>query len=271
MKVTNHEVPENVIGEAVNVLKELFSMPTEEITKEANASGWVYMGSTTFAVKGAHLWRDNIKHPCHPLEECLQNWPRKPIRYRDVMSAYIREIRRLGTRILDLISEGLGLENGYLERISRVQFMTASNYPPCPDPTLALGLLKHLDHSLITILFQGNAEGLQVFKDGKWIGVEVVPNSFLVNIGTQLEIISNGKLRSAEHRVVTNSEEARTAIATFINPSPDSIIEPAQTLVNQSNPPLYPPLSFKDFVIASKAFGPYTNSIQNGLPSKNYA
>ncbi|KAI3460952.1 hypothetical protein Pfo_017615 [Paulownia fortunei] len=59
------------------------------------------------------------------------------------------------------------------------------------------------------------------------------------------QIISNGKLRSAEHRVVTNPDEAGTAIATFINPAPDCMIEPAQVLVSGSNPPLYPPLSFK--------------------------
>lgn len=90
--------------------------------------------------------------------------------------------------ILELISEGLGLEKGYLGGISQVQFLTASNYPPCPDPSLTLGLLKHFDHNLITILFQGNVEGLQVMKDGKWIGVEVVPNAFVVNIGTQIEV-----------------------------------------------------------------------------------
>ncbi|KAI3449760.1 hypothetical protein Pfo_006425 [Paulownia fortunei] len=268
-QVTNHGVPEDVIGEAVKVLEELFSMPVEEISKEANASGWVYMGSTSFAAKGAHLWRDNVKHPCHPLEECLQHWPQKPTRYRDVVSAYIVEIRRLSLRILELISQGLGLEKAYLGGISKVQFLTASNYPPCPDPSLTLGLLKHFDHSLITILFQGNVEGLQVLKDGKWIGVEVVPDAFVVNIGTQVEIISNGKVRSAEHRVVTNKEEARTTIATFINPCPDCIIEPAKVFVNEVNPPLYPPQSFKDFVNVTKPFGPFTDAIQNGVPLQN--
>ncbi|GFP82898.1 hyoscyamine 6-dioxygenase [Phtheirospermum japonicum] len=267
-QVTNHGVPEDVMNEAVKVLEELFSLPVNEISKEANENGWVYMGSTSFAAKGAHLWRDNLKHPCHPLEQSMQNWPQKPKRYRDVMAAYIVEIRRLSLRILELISQGLGLEKGYLGGISQVQFLTASNYPPCPDPSLTLGLLKHFDHSLITILFQGNGEGLQVLKDGKWIGVEVVPNAFVVNIGTQVEIISNGKLRSSEHRVVTNKEEARTSITTFINPNPDCIIEPATLFVNEANPPLYPPLSFKEFVNVSKPFGPFTDVVQNSVLPK---
>ncbi|KAK6141634.1 hypothetical protein DH2020_024607 [Rehmannia glutinosa] len=263
-QVTNHGVPEDVINGAVKVLEELFTMPVDEISKEANSNGWVYMGSTSFATKGAHLWRDNLKHPCHPLEQSMQNWPQKPTRYRDIVGAYIVEIRRLSLIILELISQGLGLEKGYLGGISQVQFLTASNYPPCPDPSLTLGLLKHFDHSLITILFQGNVEGLQVLKDGKWIGVEVVPNAFVVNIGTQVEIISNGKLRSAQHRVVTNKEKSRATIATFINPCPDCIIEPAKVIVNEANPPLYPSLSFKEFVNVSKPFGPFTDVIQNG-------
>ncbi|KAL3644960.1 hypothetical protein CASFOL_010140 [Castilleja foliolosa] len=176
-QVTNHGVSEDVINEAVKVLEELFNMPIDEISKEANENGFVYMGSTSFAtIKGAHLWRDNIKHPCHPLELSMQNWPQKPKRYRDVMEAYIVEIKRLSLRLLEMISQGLGLEKGYLGGMSQVQFMTASNYPICPDPSLTLGLLKHFDHSLITILFQGNGKGLQVLKDGKWIGVEVVPS-----------------------------------------------------------------------------------------------
>lgn len=104
------------------------------------------------------------------------------------MATYIKEIRRLSLRILEAISEGLGLEKGYLGEISQAQFVTASNYPACPDPSLTLGLLRHFDHSLITILFQGNVEGLQVMKDGKWMGVELLPNAFLVNIGTQIQV-----------------------------------------------------------------------------------
>ncbi|KAL2510813.1 2-oxoglutarate (2OG) and Fe(II)-dependent oxygenase superfamily protein [Abeliophyllum distichum] len=259
-QVINHGVSECVSTEALNVLKELFNMPGEEISRDAHKNGWVHMGSTMYAIDGVHLWRDNIKHPCHPLEKCMQHWPQMPT--REVMATYVQEMRRLSFRILELISEGLGLEKGYFEEISQVQFLSASNYPACPDPSVTLGVLKHFDHSLITILFQGNVEGLQVLHDGKWVGVGVVPNAFVVNIGTQLEIMSNGKLRSAEHRAVTNSEEDRLSIATFINPSPNCIIEPAKVLINESNPPLYDSFLFKDFIGSSKAFGPFTELVQ---------
>ncbi|KAJ0796742.1 putative oxoglutarate/iron-dependent dioxygenase, isopenicillin N synthase [Helianthus annuus] len=97
------------------------------------------------------------------------------------------EIQKLSTRILEMICEGLGLEQGYFKDTSEVQFLSSNFYPPCPDPSLTLGLLPHIDPSLITILYQGGSTGLQVMKDGQWVNVGAIPNAFVVNIGNQLE------------------------------------------------------------------------------------
>ncbi|KAK2401552.1 protein DOWNY MILDEW RESISTANCE [Trifolium repens] len=56
-------------------------------------------------------------------------------------------------------------------------------------------------------------------KDGEWIAVEALPHAFVINVGYQLQIISNGKLKSSEHRAVTNSDHARTSAAFFVAPS----------------------------------------------------
>lgn len=109
---------------------------------------------------------------------------------REVVSTYVTEVNKLGNTILQLISRGLGLEVGYFDGISGVEILSANNYPPCPDPSLTLGVLKHHDPSLITILYQGNVPGLQVLKDGVWISVGAIPNAFVVNIGNQLEVIN---------------------------------------------------------------------------------
>lgn len=55
-----------------------------------------------------------------------------------------------------------------------------------------------------------------------------------------------------EHQAVKNQREARTTAATFINHSPDCVIEPAEALVNASNPPVYKAFKYRDF------FGTYT-------------
>ena len=39
-----------------------------------------------------------------------------------------------------------------------------NSYPVCPDPDRAMGLAEHTDSSLLTILYQNNTTGLQIFR-----------------------------------------------------------------------------------------------------------
>jgi isopenicillin N synthase-like dioxygenase len=90
---------------------------------------------------------------------------------------------------MDLISEGIGLQRGYFDNDLTGSLITSINhYPPCPEPSLTLGLSKHKDPYLITILMQDDICGLQVLKDGKWITVEPLPGAFVVNIGHLMEV-----------------------------------------------------------------------------------
>lgn len=66
-----------------------------------------------------------------------------------------------------------------------------------------------------------------------------------MNIGVQM--ISNGKVTSAEHRAA-NSYDARTSAAFFIAPSDDCIIEPAQALTDEHHPPIFKSFMFMEFV-----------------------
>ncbi|PWA44820.1 flavanone 3-hydroxylase [Artemisia annua] len=185
----------------------------------------------------------------------------------EVIAAYLLEINKLSFRILEMICEGLGLEPGYLSDTSEVQILSSNFYPSCPDPSLTLGILAHQDTSLITLVYQGDSTGLQFLKDGQWINVGSIPNSFVVNIGNQLEIVSNGKLRSIDHRVVTSKDKTRISIATFVNPSYDCIIEPAKALVNKNEPSRYKASRYKEYVDRNKAFGDYTVALRDVLNS----
>ncbi|XP_074270908.1 2'-deoxymugineic-acid 2'-dioxygenase-like [Silene latifolia] len=166
---------------------------------------------------------------------------------RDVVGAYVTAVRHIGARVLELLSEGLGLEKEYLAgSLSKDDFLIGNYYPPCPDPSLTLGLSEHTDPSLITILFPGPTPGLQMRKDGQWFDIETLPNAFVVIVGNQLEVVSNGKLKSGVHRAVTNSSEARISIAFFINPTQECIVQPAKT-DDGDNPPLFRAFQYKTF------------------------
>ncbi|KAI3773016.1 hypothetical protein L6452_04213 [Arctium lappa] len=252
-QVINHGVCEDLIKDTIGIVKEFFNMPNEDkaslYSLDPQKSCRLYTSSFDYARESIHVWRDVLKHPSHPLEEWVDSWPPKPSKYRDVVGKYSVEVRNLSLRILGMICEGLELKPRYFgDELTGVQTLLSNHYPPCPDPSLALGISKHSDPYIITILYQENIGGLQVMKDGQWFGVEPVANAFVVNIGLLLKVISNGKLESAEHRVVTNSKESRYTIASFINTRSDIVIEPAKALLEKNDcRPLYRAFSLKDF------------------------
>lgn len=251
-QLTNHGLSEKLMHDVLEVANEFFEMPAEDkaslYSEDPKQTCRVHT-SINYDREKVHYWRDNLRHPCHPLEEHMQFWPEKPAHYREVIGSYSAEVRKLSLWILDLIGEGLGLESGYFrEEFSQFHFMSINHYPPCPDPSLTLGLPKHCDPNLITLVLQGEVHGLQVLKDGQWLAVEPVPNALVVNIGYMLQIMSNGKLISAEHRVMTNKDVARTTVTSFIYPSDNCPVGPVKTLLCDCIRPLYRDFVFKDFL-----------------------
>ena len=109
---------------------------------------------------------------------------------REVVGKYTRELRKLGLKILELLCEGLGITPGYFcGGLSENPSLVVHHYPPCPDPSLTLGLAKHRDPSILTILLQEkHVHGLQVLKDEEWFGVEPISHAFVVNIGLLLQV-----------------------------------------------------------------------------------
>lgn len=101
------------------------------------------------------------------------------------------EVRQLGYRLEEAISESLGLGKDCIKNVlgEQGQHMAINFYPQCPQPELTYGLPAHTDPNAITILLQDlQVEGLQVLKDGKWLSVKPQPNAFVINLGDQLEV-----------------------------------------------------------------------------------
>ncbi|KAH7862410.1 hypothetical protein Vadar_004475 [Vaccinium darrowii] len=250
-QVINHGVSEELVDETMNLFKEFFNMPTEDkaiyYSEDGSKAFRLCTSSLNYRKDGINTWKDSVKHDCRPLEDNIQSWPERPARYREVVGAYSVEVRKLSLRILDLICEGLGIELGYFgDELSKLQDFVVHHYPPCPEPGLVLGVGSHTDASLLTLLRQ-NIYGLQIFKDGQWLGVEPIPYAFVINISDQLEVISNGKLKSARHRVVTNDSVSRISLVTFISPSLESIIEPEKALVSASELRLFKSFRYKEY------------------------
>ncbi|KAF5742137.1 1-aminocyclopropane-1-carboxylate oxidase [Tripterygium wilfordii] len=176
--------------------------------------------------------------------------------YRNAMKEFAKQLEKLAEQLLDLLCENLGLEKGYLKKAfygSRgPTFGTkVSNYPPCPKPDLIKGLRAHTDAGGLILLFQDDkVSGLQLLKDGQWIDVPPMKHSIVINLGDQLEVITNGKYKSVMHRVIAQTDGTRMSIASFYNPGGDAVIYPAPALLKKEaeTKEIYPKFVFEDYM-----------------------
>ncbi|KAL3352665.1 hypothetical protein AABB24_020588 [Solanum stoloniferum] len=174
------------------------------------------------------------------------------------MRDFAKRLEKLAEELLDLLCENLGLEKSYLKNTfygsKGPNFGTkVSNYPPCPKPDLIKGLRAHTDAGGIILLFQDDkVSGLQLLKDGRWIDVPPMRHSIVVNLGDQLEVITNGKYKSVMHRVIAQKDGTRMSLASFYNPGNDALIYPAPALVDKEteehNKQVYPKFVFDDYM-----------------------
>ncbi|KAJ7546650.1 hypothetical protein O6H91_08G049000 [Diphasiastrum complanatum] len=261
-QVINHDFPESSMQSMMEMAHQFFELPAEkkmQFYRSDPSSGTRY-GISYNADKEAILdWRDFLIQPCHPLsDDLVSTWPDIPPSYREIAKKYSMNIRTLALRLLAMLSESLGLYGEYLAGVLKEheQKMLINHYPPCPQPDLTLGVSGHTDPNIITVLQQDDVGGLQVLRDGLWIAVDPIPNAFVIHMGDQMQIISNGKYPCVEHRAVVNSARTRYSIASFYGPSPDAIICPAPQLIDQDHPPQYLQVMYGDYLRAFWAKGP---------------
>ena len=132
-----------------------------------------------------------------------------------------------------------------------------------------LGYNRFLQSTLMTILYQNNTAGLQVFRDDVgWITVPPVPGSLVVNVGDLLHILTNGIFPSVLHRARVNHLRSRFSMAYLWGPPSDLMISPLPKLVDPLHSPLYPSLTWKQY-LATKAthFNQSLSFIRNYLSS----
>ncbi|KAA3474708.1 1-aminocyclopropane-1-carboxylate oxidase-like [Gossypium australe] len=252
-QVLNHGIPHDFLDTVERLTKEHYKKCMEQRFKELVASkaleglqaevtdmDW----ESTFFIR--HLPQSNVAEIPDLTDE-----------FRNVMNEFAVKLENLAEELLDLLCENLGLEKGYLKKAFNGSkgptFGTkVSNYPPCPTPDKIKGLRAHTDAGGIILLFQDPmVGGLQILKNGEWVDVPPMRHSFVINLGDQLEVISNGRYRSVEHRVMTQTQGSRMSIASFYNPGSDAIIYPAPALVEneaEEKKEWYPKFVFEDYM-----------------------
>nr|UZG75441.1 ANS [Nigella orientalis] len=255
MHLVNHGIPEELLAQVREAGKAFFNQPIEEKEKFANdaASGKIagYGSKLANHASGQLEWEDYFFHLIFPEDKRdMSIWPKKPENYVEVISEYAARLRSLVSKVLSVLSLGLGLEESRLEAEvggmnELMMQMKINYYPKCPQPELALGVAAHTDISALTFILHNMVPGLQVYYGGQWVTAKCVPDSIIVHIGDTLEILSNGKYKSILHRGLVNKEKVRISWAVFCEPPKDKIVlKPLPELVTDSEPALFPPRTF---------------------------
>ncbi|KAK1265960.1 hypothetical protein QJS04_geneDACA000342 [Acorus gramineus] len=243
-QVVNHGVPLEVMEEMVRGTGRF-----HEQDNEARAAFYSrdFMRPVKFSsnfdlyqAKAAN-WRDTLScffdvDPMDPKE--------LPQVCREIMLEYRKHMMSLTDTLSEILSEALGLESGYLKRINcmNTQFFSYHYYPQCPEPDRTLGATKHSDPAFLTIVLQDDQGGLQVRYKDYWVDVKPIQGAFVVNIGDLLQLITNGKFKSVEHRVLASHGGTRLSVACFLNPSmytDERVYGPIKELLSEGEPPRY--------------------------------
>ncbi|XVF08126.1 hypothetical protein REPUB_Repub06bG0198900 [Reevesia pubescens] len=215
-QVVNHGVAKKVLQKMKDAAAEFFELPLEEKNKK------------------------------------LKFWPKSPKGFEDIIEEYSNAIRKVAMELLKSFSLVLGMDKDALLGLHRqlVQACRVNYYPACSNPDQVLGISPHSDTNTLTILMQEDyVYGLQIKHNGEWVTVKPIPNALVVNVGDVIEILSNGKYKSIEHRAVTNNNKARISYASFLLPHDEVEIEPLDHMVNNERPyKMYKRVKYGEFM-----------------------
>ncbi|KAF3435681.1 hypothetical protein FNV43_RR22772 [Rhamnella rubrinervis] len=281
-QVINHGVPLEIHQKVEAEARKFFGLPLEEKTK-VRRDEWSALGYyDTELTKNVRDWKQVFDFavdvptfvPASPdpddnnLMQWTNQWPQYPPQFREACEEYSREVEKLSLKIMELIAQSLGLGanrfSGYFKE--QTSFIRLNHYPPCPSPQLALGMGRHKDSGALTVVAQDDVGGLEVKRksDGEWIRVKPIPNAFVINVGDNIQVWSNDKYESVEHRVMVNSEKERFSIPFFLNPAHYTVVEPLQELIaNEQNPPKFRPYNWGKFITHRKLSSSKKLNVEN--------
>ncbi|KAI3749504.1 hypothetical protein L2E82_20118 [Cichorium intybus] len=252
-QVLNHGIPSSVMEEMIQGIRRFHEQPQEVkmawYSREHEQRVKYYSNGDLYVSKAVN-WRDSIS--CHYADGVLDPNALPPV-CREAIRNYMEMMMKLKNTLAQLLSEALGLDTNYLTNLDCMKTATlvCHYYPSCPEPNLTLGATKHSDPSFLTILLQDTIGGLQVLQKNQWVDVEPIKDAIIVNIGDLMQLITNDKFKSVEHRVRSARIGPRISAACFFYPSIANNSKPygpINELVEEMGAPIYRETGHKEYM-----------------------
>jgi len=240
-------VPLELCHKVIDLAEGFFAQPVEEKEKISILNSKCYRGYQVVGqniTEGKRDWHEAIdlyseegipedyRHdPSKPIHG-RNLWPQHPPEFKETFDLYVSELRKLGTKLMQIMALALGKERHFFEPYTNNSYwvMRIISYPPVPhteDTNIGVG--PHTDYGCLTMVNQTKAlYGLEVQNvKGDWIIAEPIPETFVINIGDMLSHWTGGQYKSTLHRVRSNSSSTpRTSIPFFFEPNYDALIKP---------------------------------------------
>ncbi|XP_042031144.1 1-aminocyclopropane-1-carboxylate oxidase homolog 1-like [Salvia splendens] len=251
-QVINHGISEAVLEDMIDGVRRFFGQDDEEKKKWYTRdlkSRVVYNSNFDLYSAPSANWRDTVY--CEMALDLPQ--PEElPAVCSDIMIEYTKQVLKLGRSMFQLLSEALGLKADHLVDMKCADgiAMLLHYYPECPQPELTLGTSKHADSDFLTVMLTDQVGGLQVLYQNQWVDVPFVVGALVVNIGDLLQLVSNDRFVSAEHRVLVNSSSSRVSVACFFRDPIWSmeLYRPIEELVSEDNPTRYRATTLAEYI-----------------------
>ncbi|CAK7355476.1 unnamed protein product [Dovyalis caffra] len=258
-QVANHGVPVDVLESLKDAANHFFGQPPEKKAAYrvgASPSPSVKYGTSFVPEKEKALeWKDYISMLYTTDAEAHEYWPKE---CKDVALEYLRTSMKMVRKLLKVLIGKLGvtLDDSNIDGLIGLKIVNMNFYPTCPNPELTVGVGRHSDMGVLTVLLQDGIGGLYVKMEeeidgkrkGDWVEIPPVAGALVINVGDTLQILSNGRYKSAEHRVRTTSTKSRVSIPIFTIPKPTEKIGPLPQVVEGDGVARYREFVFQEYM-----------------------
>lgn len=246
-RLINHPIPPDLMADMKARVRELLDLPAQ--IKERNTdviagSGYVAPSQINPLYEGLGLYDVASPQAVHRFCSQLEASPLQ----RETIVKYSEAVHEVAMELGRKLSQSMGLD---IDLFKGWPFQFRINkYNFTPESVGSSGVQIHTDSGFLTILQDDESVGgLEVIdeKSGKFIAVDPLPGSLLVNFGDTAKVWSNGRYCNVRHRVQCKEAAVRISIALFVLGPREAAVEVPPELVDAEHPRLFVPFTFEDY------------------------